>query len=225
MTNYPKPESENELISRGLELCGKNLSQLANEVHWSVPENLSHNKGWIGQLIEVHLGASAGNLSQPDFTNLDIELKTIPLNTRHKAKETTFVCTVPLLNHTGLQWQDSCVYKKLNKVLWVPIEADPALALGERKVGSSFLWSPTEEQLDILQADWEEFMELISLGQVETITAHQGEILQIRPKAANSSIVTTGIGQDGLRSQTLPRGFYLRTCFTNQILQSQFNLN
>ncbi len=222
MTNYQKPESENELISRGHELCGKNLSQLASEIGWPVPENLNHNKGWIGQLIEIHLGASAGNLSQPDFQNLGIELKTIPLNAHHKAKETTFVCVVPLLNHTGLQWQDSCVYKKLKKVLWVPIEADPAVTLGERRVGNSFLWSPTEEQLDSLQSDWEEFMELISLGQVKTITAHQGEALQIRPKAANSSVLTTGIGQNGLREQTLPRGFYLRTHFTNQILKSYF---
>jgi len=38
-----------------------------------------------------------------------------------------------------------------------------------------------------------------------------------------TSVVTTGIGQDGLKKQTLPRGFYLRTSFTAQILQSQFN--
>ena len=216
------PASESELLARVSELAGQTLAALAAQIHWPVPADLKRDKGWIGQLIEVHLGATAGNLSEPDFQHLGIELKTIPLNDRHHAKETTYVCTVPLLDHIGLQWHDSCVYKKLKKVLWVPIEADPDIELGQRKIGSAFLWSPDEEQLDSLQTDWEEFMELISLGQVETITAHQGDCLQIRPKAANASVVTTGIGNNGLIKQTLPRGFYLRTSFTNQILQKHF---
>jgi len=217
-----KPETESELKSRVIELSGKNLAQLASKIHWPVPENLKHDKGWIGQLIEVHLGASAGNLSQPDFQNLGIELKTIPLNANHKAKETTFVCAVPLLNNIGLAWEDSCVFHKLSRVLWLPVEASPVIPVAERKVGSGFIWSPSTEEMQALKDDWEEFMELISLGQVETITAHLGEHLQIRPKAANASVVTTGIGHDGLRKQTLPRGFYLRTSFTNKILQEKF---
>ncbi|MCK5649249.1 MAG: DNA mismatch repair endonuclease MutH [Gammaproteobacteria bacterium] len=220
MPKFSKPESESELERRVIELAGKKLSQLANEIHWPVPENLKHDKGWIGQLLEVHLGASAGNLSEPDFQNLGIELKTIPLTAKHKAKETTYVCIVPLLDNIGLSWENSCVCRKLSRVLWLPIEAAPEIPIGERKVGRGFIWSPSEEQMDNLRNDWEEFMELISLGQVESITAHLGEFLQIRPKAANASVVTTGIGQDGMRKQTLPRGFYLRTSFTNQILES-----
>ncbi len=223
MQKRSPPDSEHELLSRVNKISGQTLAQLAAEVHWPVPADLTRDKGWIGQLIEVHLGASAGNLSEPDFQKLGIELKTIPLTAKHQAKETTYVCTVPLLNNIGLQWWDSCVYKKLSTVLWIPIEADPQLALAERKVGSGFLWSPDKEQWDILQTDWEDFMELISLGEVESITAHQGEYLQIRPKAANASAVTTGIGIDGLRMQTLPRGFYLRTLFTNKILQKRFS--
>ena len=218
--NKPTPKSEAELLRLTENIAGLSLGELAYQFNWTIPRNLKHNKGWIGQFLEFLLGTTAGNLSEPDFLELGIELKTIPLNTKHLAKETTYVCIVPLLNHTGLQWQDSCVYKKLKKVLWVPIEANPAIDLAERKIGQSFLWSPSDEEMDILTTDWEEIMELISLGQVESITAHQGEYLQIRPKAANASVITTGIGENGLRKQTLPRGFYLRTLFTNQILES-----
>jgi len=219
---FSPPQSEQELLSRVAALAGKSLSQLAAEIHWPVPENLKHDKGWIGQLIEVHLGASAGNLSAPDFQNLGIELKSIPLTANYKAKETTFVCAAPLINHTGLLWQDCCVFHKLSRVLWLPVEADPGIAIAERKIGTGFIWSPSEDEMQVLQQDWEEFMEIISMGQVETITAHLGEYLQIRPKAANGSILTTGIGSRGQKKQTLPRGFYLRTLFTNQILQQQF---
>lgn len=219
--NNSSPKSAVELLQLTENIAGLSLGELAHRFNWPIPNNLNHNKGWIGQFLEFLLGTTAGNLSEPDFQELGIELKTIPLNTNHKARETTYVCVVPLLNHSGLQWQDSCVYKKLKKVLWVPIEANPELALADRKVGQAFLWSPSVDEVDALQTDWEEFMELISLGQVESITAHQGEFLQIRPKAANASVITTGIGENGLKKQTLPRGFYLRTLFTNKILESR----
>ncbi len=218
--NY-SPKSEFELMQLTENIADLSLGELSHRFNWPIPDNLNHNKGWIGQFLEFLLGTTAGNLSEPDFQELGIELKTIPLNTNHKARETTYVCVVPLLNHSGLQWQDSCVYKKLKKVLWVPIEANPELALADRKVGHAFLWSPSVDEMDALQTDWEEFMELISLGQVESITAHQGEFLQIRPKAANASVITTGIGENGLKKQTIPRGFYLRTLFTNKILESR----
>ncbi len=222
MPYVSKPETEAELEARVIKLAGKKLSGLAKSIHWPVPSDLKRDKGWIGQLLEVHLGASAGNLSEPDFQNIGVELKTIPLTAKHKAKETTYVCTVPLLKNIGLRWEDSCVFSKLSRVLWLPIEADPDIPLAERRVGRGFIWSPSEDEMSDLHDDWEEFMELISLGQVESITAHLGEYLQIRPKAANSSVVTTGIGSNGLRKQTLPRGFYLRTSFTNRILKAFF---
>ncbi len=222
MARFPPPQTEQELMLRMTELAGRTLFQLANEIDCTVPKNLMHNKGWVGQLLEVYLGASAGNLSEPDFQNLGIELKTMPLTQAHTPKETTFVCVVPLFNHTNLLWQDSCVFHKLSRVLWLPIEADPNIALAKRKVGQGFIWSPSEKEMDNLKEDWEEFMELICMGQVETITAHRGEHLQIRPKAANASALTVGIGNKGQKKQTLPRGFYLRTSFTHHILKTQY---
>ncbi len=48
--------------------------------------------------------------------------------------------------------------------------------------------------------DWEELMDLIVLGEVERITARHGEVLQLRPKAANSKALTEAIGAHGRRS-------------------------
>ena len=41
----------------------------------------------------------------------------------------------------------------------------------------------------ILQQDWEELIETVSLGKVETLNAKLGVYLQIRPKAADSKAV------------------------------------
>ena len=63
----------------------------------------------------------------------------------------------------------------------------------------------------------------IALGQIESITAHHGEVLQLRPKAANGQALTPAIGRQGELIQTRPRGFYLRTRFTRRLLQKVFS--
>lgn len=103
---------------------------------------------------------------------------------------------------------------KLKRVLWVPVEGDRAIPLAERRVGAPLLWSPNEEEDRQLRMDWEELMDLIVLGQVERITARHGEVLQLRPKAANSKALTEAIGARGEPILTLPRGFYLKKNFT-----------
>ena len=107
-------------------------------------------------------------------------------------------------------------------MLWVPVEGDRELPLAERRVGSPLIWSPSENQELQLKTDWEELMELIVLGHVEQITARHGEVLQLRPKAANSRVLTEAYGASGKPIMTLPRGFYLRTQFTAQILEQNF---
>ncbi|MFB0975307.1 MAG: DNA mismatch repair protein MutH, partial [Tolumonas sp.] len=48
--------------------------------------------------------------------------------------------------------------------------------------------------------------------------------LQLRPKAASGRSLTLAIGKDGTLIQTRPRGFYLRSTFTRQLLRLQFHL-
>ncbi len=216
------PQSEQELLDYSRSIAGKTLAELATLAGSKAPQNLLHAKGWTGQLIEYFLGTTAGTKSVPDFKHLNIELKTIPIDAAGKPKETTYVCIAPLINQLQLQWQDSIVYHKLKKVLWVPVQADPTIPVPKRRIGTAVLWSPSVAQEHILRRDWEEHMEKISFGLVETITAHQGIYLQIRPKAANSKALTTAIGSNGTIIQTLPRGFYLRTQFTEQVLEQSY---
>ncbi|USD64882.1 DNA mismatch repair endonuclease MutH [Vibrio sp. SCSIO 43136] len=218
----PTPTSEAELLQRAWEISGYSFAELAEEAGMTVPENLKREKGWVGQLLEWHLGASAGSKPQPDFVELGIELKSIPISHKGKPLETTFVSVAPLIGVHGLTWEQSHVRHKLAKVLWIPVEGERELPLGERKVGSPLIWSPDEEEQLQLKQDWEELMELIVLGQVEQITAKHGQWLQLRPKAANSKALTEAYGANGKPIMTLPRGFYLRTQFTARILAKHF---
>ncbi|MFQ6371345.1 DNA mismatch repair endonuclease MutH [Shewanella sp. YIC-542] len=221
-TLTPPPSSIAELMQRAESLAGLTLGQVAHSLDLPVPANLRRHKGWPGQLLEMALGADAGSKPQQDFLHLGVELKSIPVDMQGMPLETTYVCVAPLVNITGLRWHQSLVFHKLQQVLWIPVQGERTLPPAERRIGMPLLWQPDREQQRQLQQDWEEIMELISLGKVTTITARHGEVLQLRPKAANSRSLTESIAEDGSLRLVNPRGFYLKTSFTRQILQHYF---
>lgn len=218
------PQSNNELLQRCQALAGLTLGQVAASAGITVPTNLQRDKGWVGQLLEHTLGATAGSKAEPDFPNLAIELKTLPIDQSGKPLESTYVCVAPLTGVSGLQWQSSWVCQKLQHVLWVPILAERQIPLAQRIVGTAFLWQPDATQQQLLQQDWEELMEQITLGGIANIRGAQGKVLQLRPKAANSKALTEAVGATGEPILTLPRGFYLKASFTADILKQQFAL-
>ena len=220
----PAPENEIVLLKRAQQLAGFTLGELGENANLRIPQDLRRDKGWVGMLLERYLGASAGSKPEQDFAEIGVELKTIPVDAQGRPLETTFVCVAPLTGNSGLVWQTSHVRHKLARVLWVPVEGDRAIPLAERRVGAPLLWSASEEEEALLQHDWEELMDMIVLGQVERITARHGQVLQIRPKAANSKALTQGTGADGQPIMTLPRGFYLKKTFTGPLLARHFLL-
>ncbi|HAD47945.1 MAG TPA: DNA mismatch repair endonuclease MutH [Idiomarina sp.] len=219
----PRPSSVDELFERASQLAGQRFADLAARAELAIPADLRRDKGWVGMMLEHYLGATAGSKPTQDFPELGIELKTLPVDAAGKPLETTFVCVAPLLNIAGVNWQTSNVRNKLQCVLWLPIDGRREIPLADRVVGSAFIWQPTPQQEAILQRDWEEHMDRIALGQVEHITARQGEALQIRPKATDGAALTDAIGPDGSIIQVRPRGFYLKKNFTEQIIQQVFN--
>lgn len=215
--HVPPPQTETELMQRATNIAGAFLGELAQDLNITVPKDLLNEKGWVGQLLELALGATAGNKAKPDFEFISVELKTIPLNEQGRPKESTFVCKVP--QRFALTWHESHVWQKLKRVLWVPIEASKMLPLTQRRIAHPVLWSPNTKQERILCQDWEELSEMLSLGQYEQLSAKHGRFLQCRPKAAHSRILKKDIDQQGRPQFIVPRGFYLRTCFTHDIIQ------
>lgn len=211
-------------MARAEAMAGERLSTLARGQGVAAPGESRRAKGWAGQVIEAYLGATAGSLSEPDFQLIGVELKTIPVNATGEPRESTYVCTVPLMGEGSGHWEGSNVQTKLARVLWVPVVVEPGTDPGDRVIGWPLLWSPTPEEASALAADWRELMDMVCLGELEHITAHHGTCLQIRPKAADSRARRWGIGESGERVRTLPRGFYLRPSFTRAILRAHYAL-
>ncbi len=216
------PKTLTTLLSRAEQLSGKTIAQCALMAGTTVPCDHSRKKGWFGQVIERILGADASNHQCPDFTHLDIELKTLPINHNGRPSESTFVTSIQYERIAKETWETSAVFRKLNQVLWVPVEDSPKIPFSKRYVGSPFLWTPNPAELQTLKTDWLELTLMLSLGDVESISGRLGKALHIRPKAAHSKVLTTATGKDGKKIKTLPRGFYLRSTFTEAILLASY---
>ena len=220
LTNNP-PTTETELMERCSNISGLSFAQLCLSLGLIIPTNPDQRKGWIGQVIELALGADAYNKSIPDFQGLGIELKTLPIAPSGKPTESTFITSIPLLTIHKQEWSSSQCYSKLRRVLWIPIEGDTDIPYSQRRIGQGFLWSLDASQEAILAADWNYLTQQISTGYLETLDAKAGEYLQVRPKAANGKSLCYGFDSQGNKVKTLPRGFYLRSSFTATIIGAE----
>lgn len=220
LTPIAPPKTETELLDRCAAIAGMTFQQLANELQTFFPEQMRHRKGWVGQAIELALGGQAGSAALPDFISLGIELKTLPLKSPGKPAESTFVTSISMLEAHKEKWDNSSCWKKLKRVLWVPVEGARSIPYEERRIGLGFLWSPSENDYAFLKEDWQEHMDKIACGAWEEIHSGMGTYLQVRPKAAHGKVLCSAYDAEGNIIDTLPRGFYLRAMFTEKILSS-----
>lgn len=216
------PGDIDELLSRARWLAGRTLGELATRADVTLPTDLTRSKGLVGNLLELWLGAGAGNQSVPDFTHLGIELKTLPIDRDGKPLQSTYVTTVPLRNLETLAWKSSTVLSKLRHVMWLPVQAERAIPLAVRVVGQAFLWQPSAEEEQLLCADWEYHIARIRAGDVNEICGGDGAVLQVRPKAPRAGTVTFAEQPDQGTMLTRPCGFYLRSGFTRYLIQRHF---
>src|SRR4051812_12539368 len=92
--NSPPPQNEAELLQRCKHIEGWTLAQLSSELNLYIPNDPRQRKGWVGQAMELALGTTAGINPTPDFCELGIELKTLPMNDMGKPSESTFVTSI-----------------------------------------------------------------------------------------------------------------------------------
>ncbi len=207
-----------ELLERARALEGLTLAEVADPHGMRAPPDLKRHKGWIGDLAENALGATAGSTSEPDFPHLGVELKTVPIDARGVPRESTWVCSAPLDGSAGRTWAESWVWKKLRCVLWMPIHTEKDVPVPERTFGAPLLWRPSAEQEAVLRGDWESATEALELGEFWRANGKYGEALQLRSKALRADRREWAIDSDANWVKTTPYGFYLRASFTRTVL-------
>jgi DNA mismatch repair protein MutH len=214
------PGCRRELEIRAAALAGRSVAEVAAALALPLPASHRRGKGFVGQLAERALGADPLAGERPDFPDLGVELKTLPVDAHGRPTESTFVCSIDMAAADTEEWERSRLRHRLACVLWLPVSAAKLGPLPARRFGEARLWAPRPETLVLLQADWEDLMGAIGAGRAGTLTAREGRVLQVRPKAANARVRTLAPGPDGPQ-QALPLGFYLRTAFTTAVLDGR----
>lgn len=204
--------TEADLLARARILAGRTIAELAPVAGLVAPDHLRGDKGFMGRLVERLLGVGDDG-SGPDVPSLGIELKSLPMDARGRPLESTFVATLDPSEPGALVWETSAIRAKLLRILWIPIVGDRDTPPGARIVGTAALWSPSREDEALLRADFEQIAELVAEGRGDSVTAHLGEVMQLRPKGADAkSLRWTYDGETAVRVS--PRAFYLRRAFT-----------
>jgi DNA mismatch repair protein MutH len=213
----PPPVTLRELVVRAEALEGHSVAQVARALQMPLPAEPARAKGFVGTLLEHALGADPEAADGPDFPQLGVELKSIPLGSCGRPAESTFVCSIRMADAALESWESSRLRRRLARVLFVPIEAARVRPLAARRFGRALLWVPPPADEALLRADWEDLMGAIGAGRAGTLTAREGCALQVRPKASTSSVRRLAPGPDGPQ-RSLPLGFYLRAKFTARVL-------
>ncbi|HIV14690.1 MAG TPA: hypothetical protein IAB18_02090 [Candidatus Avisuccinivibrio pullicola] len=223
--DFPRPaapRSLSELKERLEAIMGKSLLELTREYGLKWPARFKMAKGFTGELIEYILGGTARNLPLPDFTHLSIELKTLPIDGRYLPLESTYICHLNLMEDVGQRFEDSALYRKTALMLFVAVEGSDRIEPEIRRVMGYYLYKPDREALARIRTDYEEVMEMVSLGHAHEINARMGEVVQVRPKGASGRDLVPYINEDGEKAYTRPRGFYFRASFTRDICKKMF---
>ncbi|MEO1171338.1 MAG: MutH/Sau3AI family endonuclease [Myxococcota bacterium] len=208
----PAPGDEAELLLRARALANRSVDELARALAIALPADPKRAKGFVGQLVELALGADPDAGERPDFVALGIELKTVPLGVRGSPAESTFCCSIAIGEADRERWETSRLRQRLRRVLFVPVDGARMAPLAERRFHEPVIWSPSPDEDAMLRDDWSELIGRI--GANLDVTAHRGAALQVRPKAANSRVRIRAVGE--LRR---PVAFYLRAGFTGTILE------
>jgi DNA mismatch repair protein MutH len=189
-----------------------------------VPAGGLRSKGWAGRVIERELGAGDGGRQGPDFADLGVELKTVPVDQDLCPAESTAVCHIDPVAIAGESWATSYVRKKLARVLLIALEVQrrQVASVGDRRVVAVRLWAPSPDEESLLRADFELLVrEYFRCGRASEITGHLGRVLQVRPKARRASDLRHAFGADGKPTRIGRCGFYLRPTFVHSILRGE----
>jgi DNA mismatch repair protein MutH len=208
------------LLAHARALIGIELGEIAEGLGLPVPSGTVRTKGWSGQILERELGVAAGGVRGPDFAELGVELKTVPVGAGLVPRESTAVCQIDPIAIAADSWESSYVREKLRRVLFVALEVpDDDDSVGARRVAAVRLWSPDSREERALRDDFDLFVRgYFRRGRAGEISGHLGQVLQVRPKARNARDLRAGYDDQGRPTRVGKCGFYLRPAFVAAIL-------
>lgn len=167
--------SREELDKHAESLKGYSILRLLNG------KPFDKGKGAIGQIIEREgFGIANNNEARPDFGNLGIELKVLPLKRTSKkeltVKERTKVCSINYVKLIDEVWDSSHAKNKMNEILFVFYEYDALEPLNSIILDHTFFRLENNDE-PLIRSDWERTRSLVERGLAHELSESQNVVL------------------------------------------------
>lgn len=181
---------------------------------------LATGKGAIGTMIEESwFGYSPNSESEPDFPEAGVELKATPyLRNTHgdiRAKERLVCNIINYMEEYDRTFRTSSFWHKCNTMLLMSYEHFKNKPKTEYRIDKAILFSFPEEDLIIIEQDWERIMDKVRKGLAHEISEGDTLYLAACTKGANATTVRQQPFSDILAKQ---RAYSLKSSYMTQIL-------
>ena len=201
------------ILQRALEIKGIPLRNIDKT------GRLATGKGAIGTVIEESwFGYTPNSESEPDFPEAGVELKVTPyLRGKNgiRAKERLVCNIINYMEEYDKTFQSSAFWHKCNTVLLMSYEHLVDRPKGDFRIDEAVLFSFPEEDLAIIEHDWETIMEKVRAGRAHELSEGDTLYLAACTKGANASSVRQQPFSDTPAKQ---RAYSLKASYMTQIL-------
>ncbi len=207
--------TKEELLLRAQAVCGIPLRKIDRS------GRLATGKGAVGTVIEEGwFGYQPNAESEPDFPEAGVELKVTPYvrnGGELRAKERLVCNIINYMEECGRTFQTSAFWHKCNTMLLLSYEHRAEIPKGDYTIDKAVLFSFPEEDLAILERDWETIMSKVRAGQAHLIS--EGDTLYL-------AACTKGASAESMRRQPFSdipakqRAYALKASYMTRILNT-----
>lgn len=180
---------------------------------------LSTGKGSIGTTIEENwFGYLPNSEAEPDFPEAGVELKVTPyLKGKNgiRAKERLVCNIINYMEEYDRTFHTSSFWHKCNTMLLMSYEHLPDIPKGDFKIDEAVLFSFPEEDLIIIERDWETIMGKVRSGRAHELSEGDTLYLAACTKGANAR---TARKQPFSSIPAKQRAYSLKASYMTQIL-------
>lgn len=158
-----------------------------------IPEldNPTRRKGSFGNAVEQYYFRYRINSdAEPDFGDVDTELKTTPLrckkNGTYSAKERLVISMINYMSVVDESWETSSLQKKLHRILLIAYQYDKDLNPVDYLIKLVELWGIPPEDVPTFKRDWDTVVAKIKSGQAHELSGSDTLYLEAATKGSSS---------------------------------------
>lgn len=211
-TQYTTKEA---VLKRGQEIIGIPLKEIDKT------GRLATGKGAVGTTIEENwYGYTPNSDSEPDFPEAGVELKATPyVRGRQgiRAKERLVCNIINYMEEYTQTFQTSAFWHKCQTMLLMSYEHRDGVPKGDLTIDAAVLFSFPEEDLAIIERDWETIMGKVRTGQAHLLSEGDTYYLAACTKGANAGSVRP---QPFSEIPAKQRAYSLKASYMTRILNS-----